>query len=306
MHFKNMSSLVKDWLWTFWICGTAQEAAEKSICGGATATTLETLCGGNTIEQQQQQQQQPLPSTDEEDEDDDDDDEDCWEQSVARLLQDSSTEQQHRLMEHVRQRETWDCGIACLQMIFSFVGVVCTRDDLVKEIQTESIWTVDLVLLLEKYLVDGAAGSYLFSSTTLSVSKEFQEFQYYKKNFSCDRQRVGDIFLEIQSRRLPVPVIKRNHLELEQVVSLVERDCCIAMVLVDNSVLTESDATITCYVGHYIVVTGVSRQENDYSFLIQNPGNESCTCLSAALFERAWRAAGTDMDIIFVSRKGVT
>lgn len=56
---------------------------------------------------------------------------------------------------HVRQSQNWDCGLACIRMVLSYLGIeqntfnkVC--DDLGFE---TSVWTIDLACILSRYNV---------------------------------------------------------------------------------------------------------------------------------------------------------
>jgi len=52
---------------------------------------------------------------------------------------------------HVRQKETWDCGIACVEMILQYAkGKYGDRSNLISTVKTKSIWTIDLAFLLRE------------------------------------------------------------------------------------------------------------------------------------------------------------
>jgi hypothetical protein len=110
---------------------------------------------------------------------------------------------------------------------------------------------------------------------------------------------------------------------------------CIAIVLVDNSVLLHSKQNNFAvdnnnddrYVGHYVILCGISRQkedlekafcsdatlvvegasqeEEDYCLVLCNPGKQQPKLMyvTPSRFERSWRAKGTDDDIIFIVRR---
>mmetsp|Transcript_51237 Transcript_51237/g.123702 ORF Transcript_51237/g.123702 Transcript_51237/m.123702 type:complete len:525 (+) Transcript_51237:315-1889(+) len=146
-------------------------------------------------------------------------------------------------------------------------------------------------------------------------------------------------------------------LPIETIAIVVQHEDCIAIVLLDNSALTRKDSSVgtigrgrerserttpTPYMGHYVIVCGVSYQEdhvrssraldlgvNDYSseqhddqhpqpnhekpppprqsycFVVMNPApsGDPIMYISPQRFEHAWRADGTDEDIIFVRRR---
>jgi hypothetical protein len=133
----------------------------------------------------------------------------------------------------------------------------------------------------------------LFCSKEVSFNETLRGFDYYRNAFENDRPRVHQIFQRIRTEHMPT--FQVDSMPMSRIIDLVSRNDCIAIALVDNSILLgNADAP---YRGHYIVLVGF--QPN--FFLIQDPGSvESCTKLSLELFERAWRAPGTDEDIIFV------
>jgi hypothetical protein len=332
----------------------------------------------------------------------------AWNQAVAKLLRRSefltraagtstTTSTPHTSIPHVRQLETWDCGVACVQMAWLWLNdssscsassrsiqtkttnstdtdtdtddtntMVATsgddkhqRDWMLQQLQTQSVWTVDLVLLLD-FLIRGSGSigsciqqesSYLFSSNTLQVNETLGDIGYYRAAFLEDQQRVREHFGEIKRRQL-LTVLQRC-LPLEQIVALVREPDCIAICLVDNVVLLahddneiadnddESTGEMVCsayttasnhagtqqqehlhgvddtYAGHYILLQGTSYQDDHlqqaggtsidagYCFVVQNPGCSGTTYLSPDRFERAWRAEGTDEDILFVAKHNI-
>jgi hypothetical protein len=301
----------------------------------------------------------------------------AWNQAVAVLLKrpeftvDATTaalegRSAFTSIPHVKQLETWDCGVACLQMIWQWLcqessnlianndksetNVAATAVDrawMLEQLQTQSVWTVDIVLLLDRLIrsqirsqeQQQQSASYLFCSKTLGVNETLQDVRYYRAAFGVDQGRVQDLFGEIERRNLPV--LQVASLQLEQIVAVIQLPDSIAIALVDNFVLlggsnkappivrqsAEDDASFSrndpdgddtsgvldTYAGHYIILQGTSCEPNhllqagvvddEYCFVVQNPG--ACvetTYLSPELFERAWRAKGTDEDIIFVTR----
>jgi len=53
-------------------------------------------------------------------------------------------------LELVRQSRPWDCGLACVQMVLSYLGTPRTANELIELAGTSSIWTVDLAWLLAR------------------------------------------------------------------------------------------------------------------------------------------------------------
>jgi hypothetical protein len=329
----------------------------------------------------------------------------AWNQAVAKLLRrsefhtrasDSRTTTTintlYTPIPHVRQLETWDCGVACVQMAWLWLNdspscsassrsiqssttnstdtdtddtntmVAATsgdhdnqRDWMLQQLQTQSVWTVDLVLLLDHLIrssgssISQQEASFLFSSNTLQVNETLGDIGYYRAAFLEDQRRVREHFGEIKRRQL-LTVLQRC-LPLEQIVALVREPDCIAICLVDNVVLLahddddivdnddENTGDMICsayttasnhagtqqhlhgvddtYAGHYILLQGTSYQDDHlqqaggtsigagYCFVVQNPGRSGTTYLSPDRFERAWRAEGTDEDILFVTKHNI-
>lgn len=165
-------------------------------------------------------------------------------------------------MKHVAQLSTWDCGLACLEMVFDWLGVRAgvDRQAILKSIPTRSVWSADLVRLLDQRLFadtplndDGdddptdahtslpnsgnPKGRYLFCSQTLSVNDELDSFAYYQSTFESDRIRVDAAFQWLKDQR-GKSLIQRPCLPLRDVVELLLRPDCVALVLVDNAILT--------------------------------------------------------------------
>jgi hypothetical protein len=311
----------------------------------------------------------------------------------SRTTTTTTTSAVYTPIPHVRQLEAWDCGVACVQMAWIWLNdspscsassrsiqtnttnstdtdtdtddtntMVATsgdgknqRDWMLQQLQTQSVWTVDLVLLLDHLIRSSSSNqqeaSFLFSSNTLQVNETLGDIGYYRAAFIEDQRRVREHFGEIKRRQL-LTVLQRC-LPLEQIVALVQEPDCIAICLVDNVVLlaqaeneivdNDDDDTgeMVCsayttasnhagtqqqqhlhgvddtYAGHYILLQGTSYQADHlqqaggtsidagYCFVVQNPGCSGTTYLSPDRFERAWRAEGTDEDILFVTKHNI-
>lgn len=245
---------------------------------------------------------------------------------------------------HLHQLESWDCGIACLLMILRWLQSttiespstsqcsslhtdeeLIVRQALHHSIGTESIWTADLIQQLDTMpRRERDEVRYLFCSTTFEVDQNYSEFGYYEAAFGSDEARVAKIFESLRSGpRSEQLVCRPEGLTLEFVLDLVSHEDCVAIVLVDNAVLQQSYLDkngSTCYVGHYLLLCGVSRDPNHvqaansldgrygtrdgFCLVVCNPGQHQpqYSFLSQSRFERAWRSRGTDEDILFVSR----
>ena len=257
---------------------------------------------------------------------------------------------------------------------------VIERKILLNKAGTQSIWTVDLVMLLENLLSsmddqetcgdnndDNSScnnkasimqpnhgnTTYLFCSEVMGVNSSHSTTGYYESGFSADSARVTKICGEIV--RLGLPSLCPFHLEFQQFIELISYPHCIAIVLVDNTILMknrgqdclrvngitgatndsqghgliEENTTKSrndSYMGHYVIACGISRDadhlvaayssaeiemitqepnNNDpYCLVVINPGISSLTTMfiNPKKFEQAWRAKGTDCDVIFIAK----
>lgn len=192
-----------------------------------------------------------------------------------------STENEISEINHVKQLESWDCGIASVQMIIRWLNHDTISDEtdtvplshieiqqrlqLLKEVGTDSIWSIDILILLHKIIhreldlyseldhqMELSNASLLFSSKKLGVDGDYKRFQYYQKTFRKDRTRVKALFQSAKDRS--ISMIEMNMLSLIEVVELVKRKDTIAMMLIDNNVLRrqEEEKELDCYTGEYV------------------------------------------------------
>jgi hypothetical protein len=279
-------------------------------------------------------------------------------------------------IRHVAQLETWDCGkfsnvslwqnrvlsvftsthfpfitgMACMQMILQWLSndhdpTNCSHDEgqqqsdrdwMLETLGTTSIWTIDLILLLEQIIryipqqrQQQHVASYLFLSKMLGVNDSHSGIRYYQRGFLDDQRRVKELFQE--ARQLALPILQYPNLPLEAVIDLVSRPNCIAMALVDNTVLQcnhSEHPEHDTYQGHYVLLCGISRDamhldeakncqeepsydhvafmneplDDEYCFALLNPARSDprMEFVTPHRFEMAWRATGTDDDIVFI------
>jgi hypothetical protein len=222
------------------------------------------------------------------------------------------------------------------------------RKCLLESAATKSIWTVDLVRLLENILkeqddnprrTNHSNTSYLFCSEVHGVNYSHSTTGYYAKAFENDSVRVSKIFDEIERQQLPM--LCPFHLNFGEVLEVTSFENCIAIVLVDNYVLmhplvheldqnskgedgetlSTADQNTDTYAGHYVILCGKSfdsghikkalawesktynSERDSYCLVLSNPGIPDQTMfVTPQLLERAWRAEGTDCDIIFIAK----
>ncbi|EEC48346.1 predicted protein [Phaeodactylum tricornutum CCAP 1055/1] len=244
-----------------------------------------------------------------------------------RMLHRTEPQSTSDTFPHVCQGESWDCGIACIEMVYLWCCQSCrvdafplsaVRDWMVRFASTQSIWTVDLVILLQG-LKDKLQLpiNLLFCSDTLRVNTALAALDYYQSTFDKDRKRVQHRLQAVSKMNIPV---HQGELRVDDLVAILSDDNAVAIVLVNNAMLMDQDVPgqlgrESCYTGHYLVLSGVSSKpqhvtachdawrENSPSwcFIAHNPASdEKVTFLNPVTLELAWDSIGTDHDIIFI------
>lgn len=236
---------------------------------------------------------------------DDDDATKRWQEALIQLI--PATKESHLCDVNddtrppcVKQIETWDCGIACLLMALQWlqrksINLEEERLQIFETVGTESIWSIDLVHLLELYKSPSLQFSYLFCSKTLTVDQAHKDLSFYETAFNSDQVRVTHLFELAHNQNWNLLQVD---LTVTQVLELVRRPDCIAIALVDHAILLQKSHR-TPYSGHFIILSDVRR--TDGQLQVHNP-TSSCDTdfIAPSLFEKAWTAKGTDKDIIFL------
>lgn len=220
---------------------------------------------------------------------------------------------------------------------------------MIEFVATKSIWTIDLVMLLQHILsctprispnntnIDTSNVnderecsiscqmhlpqnfSYLFCSTNLGVEKSYSNLDYYQDAFQSDELRIQKLFNMAHGQNLPL--LQTSHLELQVLVDVISHKDVVAIVLLDNVVLRNLPSSE--YSGHYVILCGISYDEDlihyaqlncpdendntpndDFCIAIKNPGSwKHVEYITPSIFEKAWRARGTDEDVIFIAKQ---
>jgi hypothetical protein len=222
---------------------------------------------------------------------------------------------------------------------------------LIEFVATKSIWTIDLVMLLQYLLsrtlqnsnnntnIDGTQEtdmieclldwqlhlphnfSYLFCSTNFGVETSYNSLEYYHDAFPSDEVRIRNHFRAAYEQNLPL--LRTSHLSLQVLVEVISHRDVAAIVLIDNTILRNLSLTTgDSYSGHYVILCGISYDANDIHYAqlnypdendntpqdglciaIKNPGNwKNIEYVTPSIFEKAWRARGTDEDVIFIAK----
>ena len=285
-------------------------------------------------------------------------------------------------ISHMQQQFNWDCGISCLQM--AILWLMQSDDDDVLEdrattklpsdctalrtwitqtIATESIWTIDLLFVLQKHLQGcfdttlkrrdaiccGGRCSYLLLTRSIAIPKDYANVQYYKSKFQEDRQRVTQRLQQVRKHDESIGMSHdsvrqwRHPLAMQQVIHCIQYKNCIAIALIDHTAFTcygrsDDGSKPKQYIGHYILLTGISYDPShiqkalsgfhantvncsmkpslelssngiatdEFCLVVQDPSHSvqaAPNFVTIQHFEHAWRAYGTDEDILFISRQ---
>jgi Guanylylate cyclase len=288
---------------------------------------------------------------------------------------------------HVQQEFNWDCGVSCLQMAIVWLMHAETGPEsltktnlptyskalhtwIMHTIATESIWTIDLLYALQKFLQRSLGSTskmvaksgvddglpfcdpcvHVLLTRSIATPKEYAHVQYYKLKFQEDRRRVSERLQQVRKHdrvngcRHDSVRQWRHPLGIQQIVHCIQNKNCIAIALIDHTAFTSygllgDKSKPKHYVGHYILLTGISCDPshirkalsvghakmmnviagpplepssngikvNDFCLVVQDPSHSidaAPNFITLQHFEYAWRAYGTDEDILFIARQG--
>ncbi len=77
---------------------------------------------------------------------------------------------------HYPQEDDWDCGLACVYTILKYFNIELSYEELLKQVNTKSIWSIDLVYLLNKYKINIE-----YNTITIGIDNSLSS---YKKFYS--------------------------------------------------------------------------------------------------------------------------
>ncbi|KAJ2666980.1 hypothetical protein IW148_000399 [Coemansia sp. RSA 1199] len=215
----------------------------------------------------------------------------------------------------VLQQYEWDCGLACVSMIVRAFGATCTVEQLARDVHTQSVWTIDLAMLLRTRL---PRADFTYYTTCIGVNPQHSESMFYSSELDDDWRRVIALFSAARvEQTVRVVELELPLLDLKRFV--VHRQY-VAILLVDTPVLTctlcsghhrrsRSAAprmlswlrrtSTTPFVGHYVLVIAYVPALD--MFVYRNPALPEEFCLApAATVDAARRRPGTDHDCIIL------
>jgi len=216
---------------------------------------------------------------------------------------------------HFRQKQSWDCGIACGVAATAILEGVpeaehdALYDELKSCLPSESIWSVELAMALQSRGLRPA-----FHSTVLGVNEAHANLSFYTSVLPEDRPRVSEMFARARDSMLPM---EQHHVELDYICDKLSKLECLFIALLDLRKLRCSRCIISAstfqftFAGHYVLAVGYSYESDSIAYLdpavchSSTRGRGPYCYMKAADFEAARMTAGTDEDLIELSRGAV-
>ncbi|CAN6568883.1 unnamed protein product [Malus baccata var. baccata] len=128
---------------------------------------------------------------------------------------------------HINQQDSWDCGLACVLMVFRTVGIDnCDIQTLAQLSGTTSIWTVDLAFLLQTFSI-----SFCYYTVTVGANPSYSGEKFYKEQLPNDLERVNNLFQKALEGGMN---IQRRSISREEICFSILSGKYIAIVLVDQ------------------------------------------------------------------------
>ncbi|CAM8916868.1 unnamed protein product [Rhodiola kirilowii] len=228
---------------------------------------------------------------------------------------------------HYNQQSSWDCGLACILMVLNTVGTSdCNIRDLKDLCNINSIWTVDLAYLLQKFSIQ-----FSYFTVTLGANPTYSAEKFYMDQFSEDLVRVDMLFQNASKAGID---IQCRSISEKEVSMFILSGKYVAVALVDQSKLSDSwskdvyvseffgrdtaytDVITLClktcvkvmveiahfqfFIGHYIVVCGYDTATAEFE--IRDPASSrKSRMITSECLKEARQSFGTDEDLILIS-----
>jgi len=202
-----------------------------------------------------------------------------------------------------KQKESWDCGLACVQMV---IGVLSddykpTPEFLQSRIAAPSVWTIDLAYLLSEF---GVACEFLTAAPVLDM-EAYKGSTFYEASFDADARRVDLLLRAAKAEGLEV---RKCTLSATELWNLMSEEETLVIALVDARLLHarvrasngDPAADPAAFMGHYVLLVGLDDERGGY--VVNDPArDDERTFVHADALEAARHAAGTDDDLLLIS-----
>ncbi|KAL5567641.1 hypothetical protein UlMin_024216 [Ulmus minor] len=204
---------------------------------------------------------------------------------------------------HINQLYSWDCGLACVLMVFRTVGINSDDIESLAEIcGTTSIWTIDLAYLLQKFLVN-----FSYYTVTFGANPNYSVETFYKEQLPNDLERVDMLFQKAKQAGIN---IQCRSISREDISLMILSGKYIAIALVDQYKLSQSwvkdvfisdyTSSNSDYTGHYVVICGYDTVTNEFE--IRDPASSRKNVkISSECLQEARKSYGTDEDLLLIS-----
>ena len=228
-----------------------------------------------------------------------------------------------------KQRESWDCGLACAQMVLGVLGDTNpSARVLAQRVGGSSVWSIDLAYVLREYGVE-----LQYCTTALTVDEsEYSTSAFYAPSLATDAQRVNRLLRAAAAEN--VDVVERT-LSAADLWNLMSEEETLVIALVDARILHKpvckaiggarqpSVETTSAskrsprhanggkrtvqgaaeeeeaFAGHYVLLLGLDDARGGY--VINDPArDDERTFVHADALEAARHAKGTDEDLLLI------
>ena len=205
------------------------------------------------------------------------------------------------LVAKEKQKESWDCGLACAQMVIGVLGDAKPSNRLLQSrVAAPSVWTIDLAYLLSDFKVE----CQFLTATPELDAEAYKASAFYASELDADARRVELLLRAAPSEGVE---IQKRTLSAAELWNLMRDEDTLVIALVDARLLHmrgqsngDPNADSREFMGHYVLIVGLDDERNGY--LINDPAREDeRTFVPSEQLEAARHAAGTDEDLITIS-----
>lgn len=201
-----------------------------------------------------------------------------------------------------KQEESWDCGVACVQMALGALGHQPSTKDLMSRLASNSVWSIDLAYLLAEY---GVECEFLTKVASMDASA-YDGNAFYNESIAADSRRVSRLFAAAADEGV---VVQERTLSATELWNLMREEDTMAILLVDAAKVhkrvqagaeeASAASASTGFLGHYVLVTGLDDERG--GFVVNDPGrDDERTFVHSTSLEVARMADGTDEDVILI------
>ena len=197
---------------------------------------------------------------------------------------------------HLQQQADWDCGLACVQMALQALGhtpETCSLEQLRSRLDSEDVWTIDLLFLLDSYDVHAD-----FLTCSWGRPDKHNEKDFYSTSNKKDLERVERLFARASIEGFSA---RDATLSARELCDTMRNDDHLALLLVDHRYISNADFEPDGdFHGHYVLLVGYDAEFDAY--LVRDPALKAGKALlvGAGTLEKARLSDGTDQDIILI------